>query len=418
MRQLLKTTAVALSLSLLPFAAGAETVAITGGKLLTMGKSGTIENGTVLIEDGKIKQVGADVKVPDGARVIDASGKVVAPGFMESATLIGLSEISLTKDSNNHSAKDAPFSAAFDVRYGINPDTVEVANHRNEGLTRTVAVPSGSGHLFSGGSAVLSLSGTPDVKKGPIIASLSDGGNASVAWTRLRIILDQVKAYAKDRSDILNGKGRNQFLLSYEDMDALIPVIRGDRKLGLELQRKADILQAIALKEEYDLDLFLIGVPEAWKVADELAAADMPVVIDAQADLPYKFTSLGSTLHNAARLEQAGVTFAISSLGEAHRAYLISQWAGLAVAHGLSYDGALRAITVNPAKIYGIDDSYGSLEKGMDADVVVWDGDPLEVTSNPDHIFVQGVEYPRVSRKTMLRDRYLKLDPDMPHAYR
>lgn len=417
MRKFLKAGAMALSLSLLPFAAGAETVAITGGKVITMGKSGIIDGGTVVIEDGKIKQVGKEVKIPSDARLIDATGKVVVPGFMASDSRIGLSEISLTNDSNNHSAKGAPFSAAFDVRYGYNPDTPEVANNRAEGLTRTVAAPGGSGHLFAGSSAVVSLGAAPDMVRGPMLAHLSDGGNASVAWTRMRIILDQVKAYAKDRSDVHEGEGRSGFLLSLEDMDALIPVVRGERKLALELERKADILQAIALKEEYDLDLILIGVPEAWKVAEELADAEIPVVIDAQADLPYKFTSLGSTLGNAARLEKAGVTFAISGLGVTHRAYLVSQWAGLAVAHGLSYEGALKAITVNPAKIYGISDSYGTLEKGMDADVVVWDGDPLEVTSNPDHIFVKGVEYPRVSRKTMLRDRYMKLDRSMPPAY-
>ncbi|WP_321389439.1 amidohydrolase family protein [Emcibacter sp.] len=417
MRKLLKSTAVAVSLSLLPFVAGAETVAITGGKVMTMGKSGVIENGTVLIENGKIKQVGSDVKIPSDARMVDAAGKVVVPGFMNSHSQLGLTEISLTDDSNNHSAREAPFSAAFDVRYGYNPESMEIANNRVEGLTRAVSAPSGSGHLFSGSGAIVSLASLPNMTKGPLFAHLDDGGNEGVAWNRMRIILDQVKAYARDRSDVMEGEGRSGFLLTLEDMDALIPVVRGERKLALVLERAADIRQAIALKEEYDLDLILLDVPEAWKVAKELAAADIPVVIDAQSDLPYQFTSIGSTLSNAARLEKAGVTFAISGLGETHRAYLINQWAGLAVAHGLSYEGGLRAITVNPAKIFGIDDSYGTLEKGMDADVVVWDGDPLEVTSNPEHIFVRGVEYPRVSRKTMLRDRYLKLDTDMPHAY-
>ncbi|WP_417319095.1 amidohydrolase family protein [Emcibacter sp.] len=417
MRQFLITGVITLTLSLLPFAAGAETVAITGGKVMTMGKSGVIENGTVLIEDGKIKQVGKDISVPKNARVVDATGKVVVPGFMSSHTKIGLSEISLTKDSNNHSAKEAPFSAAFDVRYGLNPETVEVANNRAEGLTRAVAAPGGSDRLFAGSGAVVTLSSGLHAVRGPVFAHLDDGGNAGVAWNRMRIILDQVKAYAKNRSDVLEGDGRSGFLLTLEDMEALIPVVRGERKLALALERAADIRQAIALKEEYDLDLVLLDVPEAWKVAGDLAAAEIPVVIDAQADLPYQFTSLGSTLNNAARLEKAGVTFAISGLGETHRAYLVNQWAGLAVAHGLSYEGALKAITVNPAKIFGIADSYGTLEKGMEADVVVWDGDPLEVTSNPEHIFVRGVEYLRVSRKTMLRDRYMKLDPDMPHAY-
>ncbi|WP_138380572.1 amidohydrolase family protein [Luteithermobacter gelatinilyticus] len=421
LKQIVRKAALgaALLLSAVSGQALAETIAITGGKVMTLGKQGTLEEATILIEDGKIRDVGPNVSIPNGVKVIYAGGKVVTPGFMNSHSRLGITEISLSEDSNSHSAREEPFSAAFEVRYGLNPESVVIDANRVEGLTRAVSAPSGSGRLFSGGGMILALGDGDRVTAGPgpLFANLLDGGNHAVAWTKLRLILDQVKEYEDRRSDVMKGRWRQEYLLPLEDMDALIPVVRGERKLVLALERAADIREAIRLKKDYDLDLILMDVPEAWKVADELAEAGIPVVIDAVANLPYQFPSIGASLSNAARLEQAGVLFAISSLGETHRAYLLGQLAGNAVAHGLSYEAALKAITVNPAKIFGIADRYGTLEKGKDADIVVWDGDPLEVATNPEHVLVKGVEYPLISRRTLLRDRYMKLDRDLPPAY-
>jgi len=390
----------------------AKTLAIKGGAVHTMGEQGVLENATVIIKDGRITAVGRDVTIPAGAEVIDAAGKVVTPGAMHSGSLLGLSEISLTKDSNEHSAKESPFSAAFDVRYGLDADSVVIADNRRQGLTHAISQPSGADGIFAGSGAVVSLTGGADMifAKGPMVAYLEDSGNRNVAWAKLRLIFDQVKFYDSNRSRIRKGEGPDDFLLSAYNMEALAPVVKGRQKLVLVLNSANDIRQAIAFKRDTGADLILSGAAEAWKVADELARAQMPVIIDAQENLPDNFGKTGATLRNAARLDAAGVLFAISSGNSNHNAYMVNQMAGIAVAHGLKWQSALAAITLNPARIFGIDKDFGSLEKGKVANIVVWDGDPLEITSNATHVLVNGVNHPLVSRRTLLRDRYLDLN--------
>jgi len=397
----------------------AQTIAITNGQVMTLSDQGTLDKATVLIKDGQITAVGQDVGIPSDARIIDATGKVVTPGLMNAYTRLGLTEIGSSEDSNSHSGKGQPFSAAFEVINGLNRQSVIIDAVRKEGVIRTVSIPSGSGHLFKGGSMMLTLGDDQAIVAdyGPMVAQLMHGGNHAVAWTKLRMIFDQVKDYEKNRKNVLKGKGRRDYILSIEDMDALIPVLNGERKLALYLQRVDAIRQAIRLKEEYDLDLILMGVEEAWKVADELASANVPVVINASTNLPYSFKSTMATLRSAARLNEAGVLFAFSELGQTHQAENIRQLAGVSAGHGLDKEVSLKAITRFPAEIYGIDQQYGTIEAGKQADIVVWDGDPLEMTSNTDHVIVNGIEYPLVSRRTLLRDRYMNLSPEMPHAY-
>lgn len=396
----------------------AETLAITGGTVHTLGKKGTLKNATILIEDGKIKAVGQNIRIPSGAEVIDARGKIVVPGSMHSGSRLGLSEISMTEDSNEHSAKKSPFSAAFDVRRGLKSNSIVIPDNRRHGLTHAITQPSGSDGIFSGSGAVISLTGTPDMvyRKGPMIANPSKAGNRNVAWIKMRLIFDQVKYYDRNRSAIQQGKGPGDFLLTTYNMAALVPVLKGKQKLVVLVDSEDDIRQAIALKKDYDLDLIISGAVEAWRVAEELVAAKVPVIIDPQTNLPGSFGRVAATFRNAALLEAAGVQFAISTGNVNHNAYMVNQMAGIAVAHGLDWSRALEAITLSPARIFGIDKSFGSLEKGKIANIVLWDGDPLEVTSNVSHVIVRGVNYPLVSRRTLLRDRYLDLTKK-PHAY-
>lgn len=420
MRNSLLKITIAAAISLMGNLALAQTLAIKGGTVHTLGKKGTLTNGTILIENGKIKAVGQNVKIPAGAVVIDATGKIVVPGFMHGGSRLGLSEVSLTKDSNEHDSKKSPFSAAFDVRYGLKSNSVVIADNRRQGLTHAISQPSGSDGMFSGSAAVISLTGGADMifGKGPMIVSLAKAGNRNVAWAKIRLIFDQVKYYNQNRSRIMKGEGPGGFLLSTYNMDALMPVLARKQKLVLAVDSVDDIRQAIAFKKDYGLDLILSGAVEAWKVAEELAGAEIPLLIDPQANLPGSFGKLGATYGNAALLDAAGVLFAISPGGMAsnHNAFMVNQMAGLAVAHGLDWNRALEAISKNPARIFGIDRSFGSIEKGKIANIVLWDGDPLEVTSNPTHVIVKGVNHPLVSRRTLLRDRYLDLNKK-PFAY-
>lgn len=416
----LKILAVALVAVSFSGQALAKIIAIKGGTVHTMGKKGTIKNAVILMENGRIKAVGENMSIPSGAEVINGTGRIILPGFMHSSSRLGLSEISQTTDSNEHSAKDSPFSAAFDVRYGLKSNSTVIADNRRHGLTHALTQPSGIKEIFSGSSAIISLSSDSHMRygKGPMIARLSGGGNRNVAWARIRLILDQVDIYDRNRSRIQKGEGPADFLLSNHNMDALIPVLRGKQKLVLALHSEDDIRQAIALKNAYKLDLILSGAGEAWKVADALAAANIPVIIDPQSNLPARFGLIGATYRNAAMLDKAGVLFAISPGGMAnnHNAHMVSQAAGIAVAHGLNWQSAVRAITLNPARIFGIEKSFGSIEKGKMANIVIWDGDPLEVVSNPVHVLVQGKPYPLISRRTLLRDRYMDLRA-RPFAY-
>lgn len=400
--------------------ASAKILAIKGGTIHTLGKKGTLRNGVILIENGRIKRVGANISIPDGAEVIDATGKIVVPGFMHSGSYLGLSEISLTKDSNEHSAKKSPLSAAFDVRYGLKSNSVVVADNRRHGLTHAISQPSGSDGIFSGSGAVISLTNSPDMvfAKGPMIANPAKAGNRNLGWGKIRLILDQVTYYNDNRSRIMKGEGPGDFLLTSYNMDALVPVIKGRQKLVLMVDSVDDIRQAIALKKDYGIDVIISGAAEGWQVAQELAAAKVPVLINPQTNLPSNFGALASSFHNAAKLAEAGVEFAISPGGMArnHNAFMVAQMAGLAVAHGLDWDRALRAITLSPARIFGIDKAFGSIEKGKIANIVVWDGDPLEVTSNVAYVIVGGKNYPLVSRRTLLRDRYLGLK-NKPYAF-
>ena len=386
----------------------AETIAIIGGTVHTSGVAGTLENATVLVRDGVIVSVGTDVKVPKGATRIDATGQVVTPGLMHGASYLGLTEISAVKPTNAHSAKGSIFGAAFDVSHGLNFRSIVVPDVRRRGVTHALTIPSGADGLFSGSGALINLTGSHDMvlAKGPMFADLDKGGNRTVAWAKLRLIFDDVKEYKRNRTSIRKGKGRSDFVLSSLNMDALIPVVGGKQALVLFLNEEVDIHKAIKLKADYGLKLVLVGAAEAWLVADALAAPKIPVVIDAQDNMAKSFDSIGSSRRNAAVLAKAGVTFAIADAGGTHNASNIRQHAAIAVAHGLDWATALQAITSAPAEIFGLG-KYGKLEPGMAANIVVWDGDPLQVTSNTTHVLVNGKDMPLISRRTMLRDKYL-----------
>jgi imidazolonepropionase-like amidohydrolase len=199
-------------------------------------------------------------------------------------------------------------------------------------------------------------------------------------------------------------------------------VLSGAAPLIVGINRAADIRTLIKLKQNRNLNVIILGGSEAWKVARELSIAGIPVILDPTANLPSQFEDLGATLQNAARLNAAGVTIAFDGTASAsgsHSLFLTPQLAGNAVANGLPYGVAMAALTINPAKIYGVSATHGTLEVGKVADVVIWDGDPLELSSRPTNVFIGGRSMPLGNRQEALRDRYKDLEPgDLPFAYR
>ena len=374
-----------------------------------------IERGTVLIVNGKIAAVGATVTIPPGARVIDATGKVVTPGWLESATQIGIVEIpSSAEGTADQTTTDLGLSAAFTVVDSFNGDTTLIPVTRVEGITRAVVMPGGR-HVLLGQGAVIDLSGAQApaaITKAPVamFAQLGEGGRGRRRW--LEILRDaqasrgpagragfcpQPHGVEQRTAPRLHARGG-----SISKRSAL--VVRGELPLAVQANRASDLLAAMRLADEFKLKLILMGAAEGWRVADQLAAAKVPVIVKPLTDIP-SFDALGATLENAARLSKAGVTVVLSSF-DTHNARNLRQEAGNAISYGMDRDAALRAVTLTPAEVWGIAARYGSLDVGKDADVVVWSGDPFELTTGPERVFIQGREMSKDTRQRQLLERY------------
>jgi imidazolonepropionase-like amidohydrolase len=401
--------------------AAAQTIAITGGTVHPV-SGPAIPNGTVLIQDGRIAAVGANVAIPAGAQRIDATGKVVTPGLFESATNMALVEVDAVGTTNDYRFQDEDqVAAAFNVADGINPRSMVIPVTRIAGVTTVVSRPSGG--LISGQGLAFDLIGerldqmairSPIAMFGSVSESEQEsagGGTRGGLFMRLREALEDARVWARNPQAFERGETR-QFSISRLDLAALQPVLRGELPLVLEAHRASDIQTAIRIAQEYDLRLIIAGGTEAWMVAGDLARARVPVLVKVLRNLPESFESLGARYDNAALLRRAGVQVAITT-GETFKAFNIRQEAGNAVAYGLPYDEALRAVTLYPAQIFGVADRYGTLEPGKVANVVVWDGDPLELLTDVEHVIIRGQQVPLVSRETMLRDRYMNLDENV-----
>jgi len=420
---------ILISLFSLPVLAGpvlAETVAITGATIHTEGPQGTIQNGTLVIENGRILAVGGStVKIPAGARRIDAHGKIITPGLFDSLTTLGVVEVGAVEGTRDGRVEDDRVTGAFSVVDALNPRSLLIPVNRIEGLTRAVVAPSPGKSLIAGQGAIITLGGPGDFLVRSSVAMFAvfgeqgshlAGGSRAAALLRLKEAFQDTLDYAANRKAFDAGD-RRSYALSRLDLEALLPVVKGQLPLVVAVDRASDIETLLRFAREWKLKLILSGVTEGWKVADQIAAAKVPVLVNPMEDRPDSFDSLGSTLENAARLHKAGVTLAFVT-GDAHNARNLKQAAGNAVAYGLPWDAALEAMTTAPARIWGIADHYGSLESGKDADVVIWDGDPLELTTFADAVFIRGKEMPMKSRQTELRDRYKDLGGPVPPAYK
>jgi imidazolonepropionase-like amidohydrolase len=326
---------------------------------------------------------------------------------------VGLSEISGSGAPNDAGVSGELVSAAADAGRAFNPNVTAVPVTRIEGVTRAAIAPSATGTVFSGRGALVSMSGAADsvfreraflvVELGETGASRS-GGSRAALWPVFEAALRDAREYpARYRS------GQGGAVLSEIDAQALQPFARGQGLFLVHVESAADIRRLIGFKRANPALRFAIhGGAEAWQVADELASANIPVILDPLSNLPDRFERLSARLDNAVLLNQAGVRIAIApqpGTVDAHQARLVLQLAGNAVANGLPWDVAFAAVSRGPAEIFGAG-QIGRLERNYVADIVIWDGDPLQVTSAPAAVFIDGAEQPLTSRQTQLRDRY------------
>lgn len=399
---------------LLATPAAAQTILIRDGRVVTNAGAGAIENGDVLIVDGRIRAVGADIAPPRGARVIEAQGRFVTPGVFAAMSEVGLSEISGSGAPNDASVEGDLISAAADAGRAFNPGVSAVPVTRMEGVTRAAIAPSSTDTLFGGRGALVALGGRPDSVFRPrafMVVELGEtganrtGSSRAALWPAFEAALRDAREYPERYR-----RGQGGAVLSELDAQALQPFARGQGAFLVHVESAADIRRVIAFKRENPGLRFIVhGGAEAWQVADELAAARIPVIVDPLANLPDRFERLSARLDNAALLHAAGVDIAIApgpASVDAHQARLVLQLAGNAVANGLPWDAAFAAVTRGPADMFGVGAQLGRLAPNYIADVVIWDGDPLEVQSAPTAVFIAGVEQPLVSRQTRLRDRY------------
>lgn len=413
-----------------------DMVAITGGTVVIGDGSRPIENGTVIVRNGRVVEVGPQLPIPAGARRIDASGKWVTPGIVAGFTRIGLVELDLVESTDDRKAPSSAYSAAIDVAPAVDWRASAISVSRQSGVTRAMVAPQTGKSLFAGQGAIIDLADDPQavmrprafqfVELGELGANRAGGSRAAA-----HLVVRQALQAASGRNSKQPGDGGTAAGASgmqKADIAALEPIVDGKVPLLVHVERASDILAVLELKGEFPrLRPVLVGASEGWMVAEQIAAAGVPVIASALNNLPERFEMLAATQSSIGLMQAAGVKVAIGMIDDfdSRQARATRQYAGNLVALnripdavGLQWDQAFAAITSRVAEIVGLEQEIGSLKPGRRADVVIWNTDPLELASAPELVMIDGLEQPLRTRQTELRDRYLDLSPgNLPKAY-
>ena len=420
----LRRTLLAVGLSLLAGSAFAQNVLIRNATVHTAGAQGTLQNTDVLVQGGNIAAIGRSLSAASGIDVVDAAGKPLTPTLFGGVTAIGLDEVSAEDPTNDQSlalgqGKQMVVRPEFDVTLAYNPASVLIPIARVEGIGFTLlgADADNGGSIIAGQGAVVRLDGSADpagpkvlfVQLGSDGANLSGGSRAS-QWMLLDQFIDEVRG----RIPV----GASMAMLTPAGRDTLARYLNGGGRMMVGVHRAADIRQLLRWSQRHGVRIAIQGGAEAWMLAPQLAAAKVPVFIDPLANLPRSFDEIGATLQNAARLRAAGVQVGFSQSDKAsHNARKIRQIAGNAVANGLAWEDGLAGLTRVPADALGVGERIGTISIGKRADLVLWTGDPLDVSTVAKQVWFDGRAIPMRSRQTELRDRYLRAAGDLPRAY-
>lgn len=395
--------------------AGKSFTLLKGAKIHTMGRLGTIESGDILIANDRVQEVGTGLEAPEGATIIDVTGKEVTPGLINVSTALGLVEIGAVKSTVDSRNTEKGYSASLSIADVINPESSLWSHNRSNGLTHAIVKPSNSKSLFHGQGTLIQLTDELNhIVARDSVAYMSYGDSAAEKAGGTRALaLMQIRAVFKDLAGLAKADDASKFkpkgMLKLRELNALLPVITESKPFVVSAHRANDILAMLELANEYSLTMLISGAEEAWKVREQIAAAKVALIVNPYSNVPTEFETLGNRIDQMTLLHEAGIPMIISN-NTSHNAYVIRQIAGNAVAYGLPHMDALSAITKVPAQWFGMDNQYGSLESGMVANLVVWDGDPLEITTSAEQVFINGESQSMVSRQTKLRDRYLNND--------
>jgi imidazolonepropionase-like amidohydrolase len=394
--------------------AAAQDILIRGATVHPLTARGTLGNADVLIRDGKIHSVGTGLSA-EGATTVDAKGRALTPGMFAGLSTIGIQEVQAEGATDDAAlalgapAYEMQWRPEFDVTTAYNGRSVLVPVTRIEGLTWTVLSPhvaEAGANFLAGQGAAVTLDGRQDaVLDGSrslfidLGGTMNDrsGGSRAAQWMILEQAVHETRTRLTGDKTLMHPLGREVFAR----------YLQGGRVV-FDVNRAADILKTLAFAKRYGIKAVIVGGAEAWIVADELAEAKVPVILDALVNLPDSFDQIGARLDNAALLHKAGVKIAFTHFSESHNARKVRQVAGNAAAHGLPKDVALAGLTSNAADIFGLGGSRGRIAAGQVADVVLWSGDPLEVTSVAEQVWINGRAIEMRSRQHELRDRYLE----------
>ena len=423
-RRPMKRLALALALLAGGGVASAQDLLIRNATVHTASARGTLQATDVLVRNGRIAAIGNGLSA-GSATVVDAQGKPLTPTLFGGITDIGVEEVSgesATVDNTlalGANAADMRVRPEFDVTLAYNPESVLVPVARVEGIGWTLlsAGTRPGGSFIGGQGGTVRLDGSLDAigPRALFVTLGGDGANLSgssraAQWMLLDQLIDEVRGRIAPNSQFA--------LLTPAGRTTLAKYFGGGGRVVMRIQRAADIVRLLRWSKQRGVDVAIVGAAEGWKVAPQLAAAGVPVFVDALANLPADFDAIGATMENAARLHAAGVRVSFSQAGDAsHNARKIRQLAGNAVANGLPWEAALAGLTSVPAAAAGVAGELGTIAIGQRADLVLWSGDPLDVANVAQQVWMDGRAIPMRSRQTELRDRYLHAETGLPRAY-
>ncbi len=397
----------------------AQDLLVRNATVHTASARGSLANADVLVQGGVIRAVGPGLPAPAGVTVIEAGGRPLTPALFGGITDIGIDEVSGESTTVDSTLKlpDQPLRPEFDVSLAYNPASVLIPVARLDGIGFTALGANSGGGFIAGQGGVMRLDGSADpigplalyVRLGASGAELT-GSSRAAQW----MLLEQMVSEARGRVSADSPHA----LLTPAGRATLARYLAGQGRIVVQVDRAADIRQLLRWAAREKVRIAIAGGAEAWRLAPQLAQAQVPVFVDALGNLPTSFDQLGATLDNAARLHAAGVAVSFAQRDDAsHNARKMRQLAGNAVANGLPWAEGLAGLTRVPAQVLGVADRIGTIEPGKLADLVLWDGDPLDVGHYAEQVWLGGRAMPMRSRQTELRDRYLAPPTTEPRAY-